>query len=48
MSAYVKVEQYVKATTSQVFFAFTHAISLTEWMCDFATVAPRPEGRMYL
>jgi uncharacterized protein YndB with AHSA1/START domain len=48
MSADLKVEQYVKATPSQVYFAFTHAISLTEWMCDFATVAPRPEGRMYL
>lgn len=43
-----KVEQLVKATPAQVYFAFTHAMSLTEWMCDFATVAPRPGGRMYL
>jgi uncharacterized protein YndB with AHSA1/START domain len=48
MSATVKAEQFVKATPAQVFFAFTHAISLTEWMCDFATVAPRPGGRIYL
>ena len=48
MSSDLKVEQYVKATPSQVYFAFTHAISLTEWMCDFATVAPRPGGRFYL
>lgn len=48
MSTVLKVEQFVKATASQVYFAFTHAISLTEWMCDFATVAPRPGGRIYL
>jgi uncharacterized protein YndB with AHSA1/START domain len=48
MSATVKAEQFVKATPAQVYFAFTHAISLTEWMCDFATVAPRPGGRIYL
>jgi uncharacterized protein YndB with AHSA1/START domain/uncharacterized damage-inducible protein DinB len=48
MPATLKVEQYVNATPAQVYFAFTHAISLTEWMCNFATVAPRPGGRMYL
>jgi uncharacterized protein YndB with AHSA1/START domain len=48
MSTSFKVEQYVKTTPSQVYFAFTHAIGLTEWLCDFATVAPRPGGRMYL
>ena len=48
MSATVKAEQLVKATPAQVYFAFTRAIGLTEWMCDFATVAPRPGGRMYL
>jgi uncharacterized protein YndB with AHSA1/START domain len=48
MSITIKVEQVVKAIPEQVYFAFTHAISLTEWMCDFATVAPRPGGRMYL
>ncbi len=48
MSTSLKVEQHVKVTPNQVYFAFTHAISLTEWMCDFATVAPRPGGRMYL
>ncbi len=44
----MEVKQYVKATPSQVYYAFTHAVSLTEWLCDFATVAPRPGGRMYL
>ena len=48
MSTTLKVEQFVNATPAQVYFAFTHAISLTEWLCDFATIAPRPGGRMYL
>ena len=48
MTTTVKSEQFIKAAPSSVFFAFTHAISLTEWLCDFATVAPRPGGRMYL
>jgi uncharacterized protein YndB with AHSA1/START domain len=48
MTISVRAEQHVKTTPSQVYYAFTHAISLTEWMCDFATVAPRPGGRMYL
>jgi uncharacterized protein YndB with AHSA1/START domain/uncharacterized damage-inducible protein DinB len=38
----------VNASPAEVYHAFTHAMSLTEWMCDFATVAPRPGGRMYL
>jgi uncharacterized protein YndB with AHSA1/START domain len=48
MPTEIKVEQSVKATPEQVYFAFTHAISLTEWMCDFATLAARPGGRIYL
>jgi uncharacterized protein YndB with AHSA1/START domain len=48
MAIEIKVEQYIQATCGQVYFAFTHAISLTEWMCDFATVAPHQGGRMYL
>jgi len=48
MPTTVKSEQFVKTTPACVYYAFTHAIALTEWMCDFATVAPRPGGRMYL
>jgi uncharacterized protein YndB with AHSA1/START domain len=48
MSANLKVEQFVKVTPAQVYFAFTRAIGLSEWLCDFATVAPRPGGRIYL
>jgi hypothetical protein len=42
MSTELKVEQIVKATPAQVYYASTHAISLTEWMCDFAAVAAHP------
>jgi uncharacterized protein YndB with AHSA1/START domain len=48
MQTDLKVEQFVAATPGEVYYAFTHAIGLTEWMCDFATVAPRPGGRIYL
>jgi uncharacterized protein YndB with AHSA1/START domain len=48
MTITVRAEQFVKVTPDEVYFAFTHAISLTEWMCDYATLAPHPGGRMYL
>jgi uncharacterized protein YndB with AHSA1/START domain/uncharacterized damage-inducible protein DinB len=48
MPTTVNAGQFVKATPAQIYFSFTHAIGLTEWMCDFATVAPRPGGRIYL
>jgi len=48
MSTTVSSEQFIKASPAQVYYAFTHAIALHEWLCDFATVAPRPGGRMYL
>jgi len=44
----IKVEWLVKSTPGEVYYALTHAISLTEWMCDFATLAPHTGGRMYL
>jgi len=48
MSTTVSSEQCIKASPAQVYYAFTHAIALHEWLCDFATVAARPGGRMYL
>ncbi len=48
MSKTVVSEQLVKTTPQEVYLAFTRAILLREWLCDFATVAPRPGGRMYL
>jgi len=41
-------EQFVKAAPAEVYRAFTRAMILHEWLCDYATVAPRPGGRMYL
>jgi uncharacterized protein YndB with AHSA1/START domain len=48
MSITVQSEQFIKASPAQVYYALTHAEGLHEWLCDFATVAPRPGGRMYL
>jgi uncharacterized protein YndB with AHSA1/START domain len=48
MPTIVKSELFIKATSKQVYYALTHATALHEWLCDLATVAPRPGGRMYL
>ena len=48
MPTIIKVENLIPATPARVYYAFTHAADLTEWMCDYATVAPRPKGRLYL
>jgi uncharacterized protein YndB with AHSA1/START domain len=48
MPATVSSKQFIKVQPAQVYYAFTHAEALHEWLCDFATVAPRPGGRMYL
>jgi uncharacterized protein YndB with AHSA1/START domain/uncharacterized damage-inducible protein DinB len=44
----VVAEKLVRATPTQVYYSFTRASALTEWMCDFATLAPRSGGRIYL
>jgi len=38
----------VKASPEQVYQAFTNGTTLREWLCDVATVAPNPGGRIYL
>jgi uncharacterized protein YndB with AHSA1/START domain len=48
MPTTITSEQFIKTTPAQVYYALTHAEALHEWLCDFATVAPRPGGRMYL
>jgi uncharacterized protein YndB with AHSA1/START domain len=40
--------QSIKGSPKQVFYAFTHASALNEWLSDFATVIPNPGGRIYL
>lgn len=44
----VTAETFVKAPLKFAYRAFTNATALREWLCDVATVAPHPRGRMYL
>ena len=44
----VTAETFVQAPLKYAYRAFTNATSLREWLCDVATVAPHPHGRMYL
>jgi uncharacterized protein YndB with AHSA1/START domain len=44
----VTSEKFIKATAAEVYLAFTNATLLKEWLCDVATVSPKPGGRMYL
>ena len=44
----LKFEQYIKASPSQVYYAFTNATALREWLCEVATVMPQLGGRVYL
>lgn len=48
MSQTVVSEQFIKSAPPQVYLAFTRSLLLRQWLCDFATVLPRPGGRMYL
>jgi uncharacterized protein YndB with AHSA1/START domain len=41
-------EIIVRAPVSQAYKAFTNATALCQWLCDVATVDPRPQGRIYL
>jgi len=44
----VTSEKFINAPAAQVYRAFTNATMLREWLCDVATVSPKPGGRMYL
>lgn len=44
----VTAETIIQAPLKFAYRAFTNATSLREWLCDVATVAPHPHGRMYL
>jgi len=41
-------ETFVNAPLKFAYRAFTNATAIREWLCDVATVAPHPRGRMYL
>jgi uncharacterized protein YndB with AHSA1/START domain len=42
------IEQFISASPERVYYAFTNATTIREWLCDLATLAPRPGGRLYL
>lgn len=44
----VTAETHLHVSLKLAYRAFTNATSLREWLCDVATVAPHPHGRMYL
>src|SRR3972149_4015493 len=44
----VTSEKLIKAPAAQIYLAFTNATLLKGWLCDVATVSPKPGGRMYL
>lgn len=48
MSKTVRVKKLIQAGPDEVYYAFTHATALRQWMCDFATAVARPAGRLYL
>jgi uncharacterized protein YndB with AHSA1/START domain len=40
--------QAINAPARQVYRAFTNSTALRQWLCDVATLQPRPGGRLYL
>jgi uncharacterized protein YndB with AHSA1/START domain len=44
----LRFEKTIAAPVAHVYRAFTNATALREWMCDVATVDPKPGGRIYL
>jgi len=43
-----KFEKLIEASQEQIFYAFTNATALREWLCDVSTVDPKPGGRIFL
>ena len=44
----VTAETLVHVPRKLAYRAFTSSTALREWLCDVATAAPRPQGRLYL
>ena len=44
----LSISQLVKTTPENAYRAFTNASDLRNWLCNVATVVPRPGGRFYL
>ncbi len=43
-----KLEKFIQAPPAEVFVYFTNSTALKDWLCDVATVDPRPGGRLYM
>ena len=41
-------KQLVKTSPENAYRAFTNATDLRRWLCNVATVVPRPGGRLYM
>jgi uncharacterized protein YndB with AHSA1/START domain len=48
MSTSLKFVHTLNTPASQVYRAFTNATALREWLCDTASVDPKPGGRFYI
>ena len=48
MSQSATSTQFINTSSEKIYLAFTRSLLLRQWLCDFATVHPRPGGRMYL
>jgi len=44
----ISVERTIPAPAAAVYRAFTNELALRDWLCNAASVAPRPGGRIYL
>ncbi len=44
----ISVERAVPGPPGDAYYALTHAAVLHDWLCDFASVSPRPGGPVYL
>lgn len=44
----VSAEIWIDTPPEQVWYAYTNATALREWLCDNASVTPRPGGHLYL
>lgn len=46
--ASVKIEKLIQASPSEIYHYFTNSTAYRDWLCDVATVRPRPGGHIYL
>src|SRR5512135_1268841 len=47
-TATLKLKRTINAPAEEAYRAFTKAMTLREWLCDFAQVEPRKGGRFYV